>query len=166
MDVSTRQQTISVCQNIANRVSTVKVGLELIYSQGLGILDTVKSFGYNIMLDSKLLDIPNTVSGACRAIAQIKPFAVTAHTLGGPRMISDAKAALDDASREDDQIAPMLFGVTVLTSLDDSDLRQMGIDKSYMEVVDSLGEDVPGRRDRRNSMLSRRGCRPQEKIRG
>ncbi|MDZ7836465.1 MAG: hypothetical protein U5N58_00200 [Actinomycetota bacterium] len=81
-------------------------------------------------------------------------------------MISDAKAALDDASREDDQIAPMLFGVTVLTSLDDSDLRQMGIDKSYMEVVDSLGEDVPGCRQRRNSMLSRRGCRPQEKIRG
>ncbi|MDZ7836464.1 MAG: orotidine 5'-phosphate decarboxylase / HUMPS family protein [Actinomycetota bacterium] len=55
IDVSTRQQTISVCQDMANRVSTVKVGLELIYSQGLGILDTVKSFGYNIMLDSKII---------------------------------------------------------------------------------------------------------------
>jgi len=138
IDVSTKQQVIELCTKISGRVSTVKLGLELLYSQGFSVVDTVKSFGYKVMLDSKLYDIPNTVSGACRAIAFLKPWAVTIHTLGGPQMIGDAKKAISSASQNKGVFAPLLLGVTILTSLDDKDLEKMGFKNGYMDTVISL----------------------------
>ncbi|MGM0364932.1 MAG: orotidine-5'-phosphate decarboxylase [Actinomycetota bacterium] len=138
IDVSQKQQVTEMCRKISGKVSTLKIGLELIYSQGLSIVDTIKSFGYKVMLDSKLHDIPNTVSGACRAITSLGVSAVTVHTLGGPGMIGDARKAIADRSEKMGVFAPLLMGVTVLTSLDDRDMGMMGFGDGYMDTVACL----------------------------
>ncbi len=138
MDVSEKQRVIDLCTGIAGRVSTVKIGLELLYSQGLPIVDTVKSFGYKVMLDSKLYDIPNTVSAACRGVTSLGVKAVTIHALGGEKMIADARKSIDQRSKETSILPPLLLGVTVLTSLDDRDLVDLGFKGGYMDIVTSL----------------------------
>src|SRR4030065_1260829 len=94
VDVNNREEVILLCKKINNNVSTLKLGLEVIYSCGLDIVETVKSFGYKVMLDSKLLDIPNTVCGAVAAILKLGVDKITMHSLGGARMLADAKKKL------------------------------------------------------------------------
>lgn len=138
MDVSSKQEVIDLCTKIAGKINMIKIGLELIYSQGLSIIDTVKSFGYQVMLDAKLHDIPNTVGGAGKAIASLNVSALTIHTLGGAEMIHAARKAIDSQARRLGVIPPLLLGVTVLTSLDDQNLQTMGFGQSYLETVKKL----------------------------
>jgi len=138
IDVSTEEELISLCGRIGNNVTTLKLGLELIYSCGLKIIDTVKSFGYKVMLDSKLMDIPNTVSQAIAAITKLKVDKVTIHTLGGPKMISDAKQKAFLMAKDLNIFPPLLFGVTILTSLDNNDLAVMGFKDDYLGAVLNL----------------------------
>jgi orotidine-5'-phosphate decarboxylase len=135
IDVSTEQQLISLCHSIDNNVTTLKLGLELIYSCGLKIIDTAKSFGYKVMLDSKLLDIPNTVSRAISAITCLGVDKVTIHTLGGARMIMDAKEKAAAQAEKLNIFPPLIFGVTILTSLDNKDLEAMGFKGDYLSAV-------------------------------
>ncbi len=138
LDVSHKQEVIDLCTKISGKVSTVKVGLELIYSQGLSIIETVKSFGYKIMLDSKLYDIPNTVSGAIRALTALEVWAFTIHALGGKEMIEAARKTSIDKAKKKGFFSPLIMGVTVLTSLDDSNLQGMGFKQGHIETVITL----------------------------
>ena len=135
IDVSSEQQLISLCHRIDNNVTTLKLGLELIYSCGLKIIDTAKSFGYKVMLDAKLMDIPNTVSQAISAIAGLGVDKVTIHTLGGARMIMDAKEKAVAQAAKLSVFPPLIFGVTILTSLDNKDLEDMGFKGDYLSAV-------------------------------
>jgi orotidine-5'-phosphate decarboxylase len=104
---------------VTPHVSTVKVGLELYLRYGPDVIASVRgASGVQVFLDLKLHDIPNTVSGAARAVARLRPSILTVHAAGGPAMI---KAAVEAAPHT--QIA----AVTVLTSLDDADLDRIGI---------------------------------------
>ncbi|GAJ23333.1 unnamed protein product [marine sediment metagenome] len=87
IDVNKKGELIRLLTAIDGRVSTVKLGLEMIYSVGLDVIRIAKSFGYKVMLDAKLADIPNTIKGASHAIAGLGPSIVTAHTLGGKKML-------------------------------------------------------------------------------
>ncbi|MFO7928466.1 MAG: orotidine-5'-phosphate decarboxylase [Candidatus Humimicrobiaceae bacterium] len=135
IDVNRIDELKKLCKKIGNRVRTLKLGLELIYSQGLGVIDMVKGFGYKVMLDAKLLDIPNTISGAAKAIGSRGVFGITIHTLGGKGMLEAAKKELEKISKQKLIDPPLLFGVTVLTSLDDSDLRAAGFRGNYLHTV-------------------------------
>jgi orotidine-5'-phosphate decarboxylase len=135
IDVSSEQQLISLCHSIDNNVTTLKLGLELIYSCGLKIINTAKSFGYKVMLDAKLMDIPNTVSRAITAITGLGVDKVTIHTLGGARMIMDAKEKAAVQAAKLNIFAPLIFGVTILTSLDNKDLESMGFKDDYLSTV-------------------------------
>jgi orotidine-5'-phosphate decarboxylase len=135
IDVATKQDLISLCHRINNSVSTLKLGLELIYSCGLDIVDTVKSFGYKVMLDAKLLDIPNTVSQAVSAITRLGVDKITIHTLGGDKMLRDAKEKVITVSSKLKILPPLLFGVTILTSLDNNDLKKIGLEKDFLGSV-------------------------------
>jgi orotidine-5'-phosphate decarboxylase len=135
IDVSTEEQLISLCHKIDNSVATLKLGLELIYSCGLKVIDTAKSFGYKVMLDAKLMDIPNTVSQAVSAIAGLGVDKITIHTLGGARMIFDAKEKAAEQAAKLNVFPPQIFGVTILTSLDNKDLEAMGFKGNYLSVV-------------------------------
>ena len=136
LDVAGKREVINQCSRISGKVSTLKLGLELLYSLGPEIVRTVRSFGYKVMLDAKLFDIPNTVVGALKAVGRLDVNMVTIHTLGGKAML---EAAVKTFSKQrGNRIRPLLFGVTILTSLDDSDLKLMGFKKSHIHSVLNL----------------------------
>lgn len=135
LDVSGKPEALEVLKKADNKISTVKVGLELIYNEGLSIVDLVKKAGYKVMLDAKLMDIPNTVAGAAKGISKLDVNMITLHTFGGSSMIRSANEMLAESSRQNNKNKPLFFGVTVLTSLDDSDLESFGFKISYMELV-------------------------------
>jgi orotidine-5'-phosphate decarboxylase len=104
---------------VTPHVSTVKVGLELYLRYGPDVIATIRgASGVRVFLDLKLHDIPNTVAGAARAVARLRPAILTVHAAGGPAMI---RAAVEAAPQT--QIA----AVTVLTSLSEADLIAIGI---------------------------------------
>ncbi|MBG0829457.1 orotidine-5'-phosphate decarboxylase [Planomonospora sp. ID67723] len=104
---------------VTPHVSTVKVGLELYLRYGPDVIASVRgASGVRVFLDLKLHDIPNTVAGAARAVARLKPAILTVHAAGGPAMI---RAAVEAAP------ATQIAAVTVLTSLSEADLERTGI---------------------------------------
>ena len=140
LDVSSKKEVINLCKKINNSVTTLKLGLELIYSNGLSIIDTIKSFGYKVMLDAKLMDIPNTISNAVAAITKLGVDKITIHTLGGERMLKDAKSRLREECYKINITAPMLFAVTILTSLDSGDLINLGFKADPLHSVLNLAK--------------------------
>ncbi len=138
IDVDSKSRLMKILSRISGKISTVKLGLEMIYSAGIGVVDITKRSGYDVMLDAKIMDIPNTASRASSAIARLKPSIVTIHALGGRRMIEDSQRALKQQSEKELSIKPLLFGVTVLTSLDDNDLMEMGFIGGYIDTVKRL----------------------------
>ena len=108
-------------------VSTVKIGLELYLRYGPAVVATVRGgSGVRVFLDLKLHDIPNTVSGAARAVSRLRPEILTVHAAGGADMIKAAVEAVPDA---------IVAGVTLLTSIGDKDLVELGIDGSVSDAV-------------------------------
>lgn len=105
-------------------VDGYKVGLELFHGDGARTLAELAARGKRVFLDMKLHDIPNTVAGALRAICRHRIEMVNIHVSGGRRMLEAARAAVEQASTDQ---RPLLIGVTVLTSLGDSDLADAGI---------------------------------------
>ncbi|GAA4230838.1 orotidine-5'-phosphate decarboxylase [Streptosporangium album] len=104
---------------VTPHVSTVKVGLELYLRYGPEVIASIRgASGVQVFLDLKLHDIPNTVAGAAKAVARLRPAILTVHAGGGPAMISAAVEALP---------ATQIAAVTVLTSLSEADLGRIGI---------------------------------------
>lgn len=104
---------------VTPHVSTVKIGLELYLRYGPEVIASIRgASGVQVFLDLKLHDIPNTVEGAARAVARLRPAILTVHAGGGPAMISAAVEALP---------ATQIAAVTVLTSLSEADLERIGI---------------------------------------
>lgn len=108
-------------------VSTVKIGLELYLRYGPAVVATVRGgSGVHVFLDLKLHDIPNTVAGAARAVAKLRPEILTVHAAGGADMIKAAVAAAPDT---------IVAGVTLLTSIGDKDLAELGMEGSVSDAV-------------------------------
>jgi orotidine-5'-phosphate decarboxylase len=108
-------------------VSTVKIGLELYLRYGPAVVATVRGgSGVQVFLDLKLHDIPNTVAGAARAVAKLRPEILTVHAAGGADMIKAAVQAAPDT---------LVAGVTLLTSIGDKDLADLGVGGSVSDAV-------------------------------
>jgi len=135
LDVSGKFEAMKILKAADNKISTIKIGLELIYSEGLQIINTIRKSGYKVMLDAKLMDIPNTVAGAVRGISKLGVDMITIHIFGGDCMLKSAINALNEACINKDNIRPLFFGVTVLTSLDDFDLAEFGYSLKFSELV-------------------------------
>jgi len=104
---------------VTPHVSTVKVGLELYLRYGPEAVASVRgASGVQVFLDLKLHDIPATVAGAARAVARLRPALLTVHAAAGPAAIRAAADAAPDAR---------IVAVTVLTSLGEADLDQIGL---------------------------------------
>jgi len=104
----------------------VKVGKELFVAGGPDTVRALIDRGFRVFLDLKFHDIPNTVAGACAAAARLGVWMMNVHASGGTAMLEAARRAVDDASAPAGR--PLLIAVTVLTSLDDAALRDVGID--------------------------------------
>ncbi|MCW2892553.1 MAG: orotidine 5-phosphate decarboxylase [Actinomycetia bacterium] len=112
---------------VTPHVSTVKIGLELYLRYGPAVVATVRGgSGVQVFLDLKLHDIPNTVAGAARAVSKLRPEILTVHAAGGADMIKAAVEAAPDT---------IVAGVTLLTSIGDKDLVELGMDGSVSDAV-------------------------------
>jgi orotidine-5'-phosphate decarboxylase len=110
-----------------------KVGMELFTAAGPAVLEPLVKRGHSVFLDLKFHDIPNTVAGAVRSAARLGVRMVNVHAAGGPAMLAAARAALDGVEDR-----PELLAVTMLTSMDQAQLKATGLDRSPSEQVELL----------------------------
>lgn len=108
----------------------MKVGLELFTHEGPSVAAHLKEMGFKVMLDLKMFDIPNTVKGGVRSACLMGVDLITVHALGGERMIRAAREAIEESAASGGA-RPLLFAVTVLTSMAPGELP-------------GYGEDLPG----------------------
>ena len=117
---------------LACHVGGLKLGWEFFAANGPGGVEAVGRCGLPVFLDLKLHDIPNTVAKAVAALAPLRPAVLTVHAAGGAAMLAAAKAAAPASTR--------VVAVTVLTSLDEDDLRSIGVPDPSGEQVRRLAE--------------------------
>jgi orotidine-5'-phosphate decarboxylase len=126
LDVETKAQALELVRQLDQAV-LFKVGLELFTAEGPALLQEIKALGKGVFLDLKLHDIPNTVGEAARVAVRHGARMMTIHTSGGGAMMARAAATAAEESAKRGTPAPILLGVTVLTSLTNDDLRSIGM---------------------------------------
>lgn len=109
----------------------VKVGKELFTGAGPDVVRALVHRGFDVFLDLKFHDIPNTVAAAVSAAAELGVWMVNVHASGGPKMMEAARAALQSRGAD----APLLIAVTVLTSMSDAELAAVGVDATADQQV-------------------------------
>jgi orotidine-5'-phosphate decarboxylase len=138
LDTTYVTKAVTLAQSLVGKVGGLKLGMEFIYANGPAGYQAVAETGIPIFLDLKLHDIPNTVAGGIRAITPLNPSILTIHTSGGIAMMEAAK----QASQEGSGPSPLVVGVTVLTSLDESDLSAAGVIGSTADQVRRLAANA------------------------
>ncbi len=122
LDTSDRGEIVRLARALQGRVGTVKLGLEAFTTGGPDLVLEVNDLGTPVFLDLKLHDIPNTVERAARNAARLGVAMLTVHASGGTAMLKAAVAGAASAEH-----APVVVAVTVLTSLDDAALAELGV---------------------------------------
>ena len=122
LDFANADDAVNLARSINPTQCRVKVGKELFTRTGPQLIEQLHKLGFQVFLDLKFHDIPNTVAQACRAAAELGVWMVNVHTLGGRRMMEAARDAIDSCTQQ-----PMLIGVTVLTSMGVEDLQEVGL---------------------------------------
>lgn len=133
-----REEALALGDALRGHASWVKVGLTLLYQCGPEIVKELKDKGLNVFLDVKLHDIPHQIEGAACSVALTGADMFTMHTLGGTDMLTAGKRGAEQAAAEIGMPEPITLGVTVLTSMDDETLAQVGIRSSALEQVKLL----------------------------
>lgn len=136
LDYPTAEQAMAMAQQLDPEVCRVKVGKELFTRCGPTILESLHGLGFDLFLDLKFHDIPNTVAKACAAAAELGVWMVNVHASGGRRMMEAAREAVDKSSANDQRTK--LIAVTVLTSMERSDLQEIGLDIDPLDQVKRL----------------------------
>jgi len=134
LDVSSATQARQIVQSIGESASTYKIGKQLFTAEGPQIVRDLVSSGRKVFLDLKFHDIPNTVAAAVGESAKLGVSMLTVHASGGSKML---KAAAEAAAHSESK--PMVLAVTVLTSLSDVDLAELGVSGSVLTQVLRLG---------------------------
>jgi len=136
LDTTDVHQALETTKKIINKIFTVKLGLEFFNANGKSGIQKFNYIGVNnLMLDLKLKDIPQTVYKAIKALDDIKFGFLTIHAQGGKAMIEKAKEAASEIKSQ-----PKILMVTILTSLNDSDLKIMGNNSSVMQQVEHFAK--------------------------
>ena len=138
LDFSSLKEAEAIVKKVSPLVKTFKVGKELFTSAGPEAVKMVHSYKCRVFLDLKFHDIPNTVGAACEAASKLGVFMMNVHALGGQTMMVNAVQAVHKAIAEKKTPAPKIVGVTVLTSLTDKDLKQIGLQKKVKQEVEDL----------------------------
>ena len=139
LDFPDADAALALAARLDPKLCRVKVGKELFTAAGPAVVSRLHERGFEVFLDLKFHDIPNTVAGACRAAAALGVWMVNVHASGGEAMLRAAREALATATRP-----PLLIGVTILTSLSASDLARVGFQGSPEENVERLARLAHG----------------------
>ena len=108
----------------------VKVGKELFTNEGPNVIKLIQQYGFEIFLDLKFHDIPNTVSRAIKASCNLGVWMVNVHASGGKQMLLAAREAVDSSSNK-----PILIAVTILTSYDNSSYQELGFKNNLLDQI-------------------------------
>ena len=136
LDTTDLHQALETTKKIIDKIFTVKLGLEFFNANGKSGIQKFNDIGVNnLMLDLKLKDIPQTVYKAIKALDDIKFGFLTIHAQGGKAMIEKAKEAASEIKSQ-----PKILMVTILTSLNDNDLKIMGNDSGVMQQVEHFAK--------------------------
>ena len=134
LDVPGATQARQIVQAIGEAATTYKIGKQLFTAEGPQVVRDLVASGRKVFLDLKYHDIPNTVAGAVRSAAELGVSMLTVHASGGSKMLKTAAEAASQSPAK-----PMVLAVTVLTSLSDADLQELGIAGNVLSQVLRLG---------------------------
>jgi len=136
LDTTNLDEAINITKKVKEKIFTVKLGLEFFNAHGKVGVKKFNEIGINnLMLDLKLNDIPETVYRAIKALDNIKFGFITIHGQGGKAMIEKAKKAANEIKSK-----PKIIMVTILTALNDEDLKTIGSNNTVNEQVDKLAK--------------------------
>lgn len=130
LDFPQARPALEFAARLDSALCRVKVGKELFTAAGPQVVEALVKRGFDVFLDLKFHDIPNTVAGACKAAASLGVWMLNVHALGGEAMLRASREAIDSCANK-----PLLIGVTILTSLGDSEIMAVGLQGTVGENV-------------------------------
>lgn len=133
LDYAAPAEALALVDRLDPASCRLKVGKELFTRGGPALIETLVRRGFEVFLDLKFHDIPNTVAGACAAAADLGVWMLNVHALGGRKMMEAARAALAGL-----RTPPRLIAVTVLTSLSEQELGEVGLSGTMEQNVTRL----------------------------
>src|SRR5690554_381167 len=131
LDYNNAGEALAFAKTVSPEACRLKVGKELFTAGGPALVQQLVAMGFDIFLDLKFHDIPNTVAQAVKASAELGVWMVNVHASGGERMMRAAKEALAEYKEK----APLLIAVTVLTSMDEEELAATGVQQPLQQHV-------------------------------
>lgn len=135
LDYSSSEEALILVRQLKPELCKLKIGKELFTIAGPNLVRELVDMGYDVFLDLKFHDIPNTVAQACKAAANLGVWMLNVHALGGQKMLLAAREAVNST-----QHTPLLIAVTILTSMAEEDLQQIGINGTPQENVERLAK--------------------------
>ncbi|MGB3610555.1 MAG: orotidine-5'-phosphate decarboxylase [Cellvibrio sp.] len=136
MDFDNTNDCLALARRLSPQDCRLKVGKELFTSAGPRVVEELMMLGFEVFLDLKFHDIPNTTAKAVKAAANLGVWMVNVHASGGERMMIAAREILEQSPGR----RPLLIAVTVLTSLEDADLQAVGFQDSAQQQVARLAQ--------------------------
>jgi orotidine-5'-phosphate decarboxylase len=130
LDFSSLNETEAFLKKIKGQNCRVKVGKELFTIEGPNVIKLIQQYGFEIFLDLKFHDIPNTVSRAIKSSCNLGVWMVNVHASGGKQMMLAAREAVESSLHK-----PLLIAVTILTSFDDSSYQELGFKNELKEQI-------------------------------
>lgn len=138
LDVPSVEKALALAEQVAPAVGAFKIGSELFTSGGPDIVRRIRATGASVFLDLKFHDIPNTVAKSVAAATRLDVQMLTIHTSGGPEMMRAAEASAQETASSLGRPAPLVLGVTVLTSMDGNELAAVGLPLNPGKQVERL----------------------------
>lgn len=139
LDTPDLERALKLAKSLASRVGGMKIGMEFFNANGPQGVQQIIDLGMPVFIDLKLSDIPNTVAAGIRSLLPLQPFMLNIHVLGGRAMMQAAVAAINEAEGLG-YTRPMLIGVTIVTSMEDQDMIEMGMMRSATDQVIHLAK--------------------------
>ncbi len=138
LDVPDLESARKLIRELAPVVGAFKVGKELFVATGPELIREIRATGASVFLDLKFHDIPNTVAKAVASAVRLDVQMLTVHTSGGHEMLAAAEQAAQQTALQSGREAPLVLGVTVLTSMDNDNLVEIGVSANIGQQVERL----------------------------
>jgi orotidine-5'-phosphate decarboxylase len=135
LDYADANSAMALVDRLDPAACKLKIGKELFTAAGPAFVANMAQRGFDVFLDLKFHDIPTTVAQACKSAAALGVWMLNVHALGGRAMLNAAREAIDATT-----VKPKLIAVTVLTSMAEADLREVGIEAGAAETVMKLAQ--------------------------
>lgn len=140
LDFANESEALTLAKDLDPTLCKLKVGKELFTAAGPAFVEQLMKLEFDVFLDLKFHDIPNTVAKACKAASQLGVWMLNVHASGGLAMMQAARDAVDSVTLSASNKKPLLIAVTVLTSMDAATLKQLGVNLPLEQQVLNLAK--------------------------